>query len=956
MHSRTTAALCANASGEDLNSQFECVRSACADIGRLFKKNDYIDFSSILRDLSVENAKIAPVKVTTKMTPIEELEEHILEVAHGRTSTHLYASVKEIAIYIQKILDDPSLALRTEDYTASTQSILAAKLIGACLLKFPFLVVLDEADTLDKPIKVSANDDFSLVKVTQFEVLRRAISYLVPGTKIFFLTLGTRSDIHNLNPPLRENSRRLQGRNELPRPILLLSNTSVFSEEEYPIEKLHLNQEVLKNPMLFKFLATLGHPLWSSIKFDSLIAIASAKIINGSEAKYKYVIPLWMIRAGLAASPKDMNTRTLIASHMATLFDLSPDLTRMLVFYPSDPILAITCRHITSEYLSKPEDNDKLYSMLSELSEAVQVDRGQMAECVGVMNVLRAIDLVKEVANYNCNANVAGSLISQMETEAGYFNGLWRKKNFILEPPSDIFDPNVPATHEFSNYRVVGVEKFLESLLSANEFSKIKSKLPKETLNGLVNASHAVRITRAGGESFTFRTDTFPPMELPRADKRIADENCNLIDDALLKLGLIHQCCFLMPDRYFGYDLILPVMLEDGTYTFIGIQFKAADVAVGVPVEKMQARFHYVRCPLSKDHDDNCPRCGFTTCDVGNEASHTPENCSKCAKEAERREFADRLAKLYGNQITLLISLDSTDSKSFANSVKFSVSPAKGSKKRPKNNRAFNQNALKKLLDPCKKKFTSPSSVSGISFKSKNFMKPLVSVRDPFGKDSNLMLISSLWYDGLVDLKKLSVTKGLNIPFIPDGFVHRQYCIAVRGMEKFKHLYQQNDAVENAQRLIAGDSNFFKNYSTTSDPKQKHLTLKAILYDASVNYVLAEWRGLSSLEAPFGYKKAKEVMRRYFAQCVQENSGASSNLDEAIEWILGSKLPSKQQRYFEMKAQELFSSLPAEKSLLYWDKKAQKEYQDELDRTAQYEERMERERELLEGMEKMNVD
>ncbi len=84
MHSRTTAALCANASGEDLNSQFECVRSACADIGRLFKKNDYIDFSSILRDLSVENAKIAPVKVTTKMTPIEELEKQAVR-AHTYT-------------------------------------------------------------------------------------------------------------------------------------------------------------------------------------------------------------------------------------------------------------------------------------------------------------------------------------------------------------------------------------------------------------------------------------------------------------------------------------------------------------------------------------------------------------------------------------------------------------------------------------------------------------------------------------------------------------------------------------------------------------------------------------------------------------------------------------------------------------------------------------------------------
>jgi hypothetical protein len=77
---------------------------------------------------------------------------------------------------------------------------------------------------------------------------------------VFYLTLGTKSDVHDLNPPIRENSTRIPHRNRSLSPIILLSNSSIFSQE-YPIEKIKINHNILRNPVSFKFLVTSGHLL-----------------------------------------------------------------------------------------------------------------------------------------------------------------------------------------------------------------------------------------------------------------------------------------------------------------------------------------------------------------------------------------------------------------------------------------------------------------------------------------------------------------------------------------------------------------------------------------------------------------------------------------------------------------------------------------------------------------------
>jgi hypothetical protein len=41
--------------------------------------------------------------------------------------------------------------------------------------------------------------------MSEFYNLSHAISYIEIETKVFYLTLGTKSDVHDLNPPIREN-------------------------------------------------------------------------------------------------------------------------------------------------------------------------------------------------------------------------------------------------------------------------------------------------------------------------------------------------------------------------------------------------------------------------------------------------------------------------------------------------------------------------------------------------------------------------------------------------------------------------------------------------------------------------------------------------------------------------------------------------------------------------------
>jgi hypothetical protein len=343
----------------------------CEELGKVFEKNDELDCSFL------NNMDLIQFIVNSTGRPEPK--------------------VKSLSKYISDILKLPSKAAPADDadMVNSTEAVseeykelvtfkrkLAWIALGNFLHSFPFLFILDEADELNNRINPGA--------MSQFENLRRAISYIEMETNVFYLTLGTKTDVHNLNLPICENSARIPLRNRSLSPIILLSNTSIFSQE-YPIEKIKINHKILKNPVFLKFLVTLGHPLWCSVPFDKMISVAFKKIINGTSKTLDYVLVLWMVRAGLMANSIDLNTRSLVASHMATIFDFSPDLVHMIVFYPSEPVMAIACRCLMYE-LAMAGNFHFLFQKLNEMLEAVKIDSGNLAEVVGSMIILIAID------------------------------------------------------------------------------------------------------------------------------------------------------------------------------------------------------------------------------------------------------------------------------------------------------------------------------------------------------------------------------------------------------------------------------------------------------------------------------------------------------------------------------------------------------------------------------------
>jgi hypothetical protein len=55
------------------------------------------------------------------------------------------------------------------------------------------------------------------------------------------------------------------------------------------------------------------------------------------------------------------------------------------------------------------------------------------------------------------------------------------------------------------------------------------------------------------------------PSTLPLADERIVDKSRNVIDLALLRIGLLRQCAFALPTNCYGLDYLIPVQLKSLT-------------------------------------------------------------------------------------------------------------------------------------------------------------------------------------------------------------------------------------------------------------------------------------------------------------------------------------------------------------------------------------------------------
>jgi hypothetical protein len=750
------------------------------ELGSRFEGNEHLDISSALVDDSLMN----------------EL--------YGLVSDGQEVTVETVSLYIQSIL------------SGSIKSKLPNTLLGGDmegyekvltrLKDFPFLFTLDEAELL-------ANRNFTqkgrgIRRITGFEIVRRAISYLQTGTNILFLTLGTKSNAIDLNPPVVDNSARFINRYVMPFPIILSSNLNIFSMR-FPISELNVSYKLLKNSHMLKFLCTLGHSIWCSLPYDSCVSTAMTKIINGSSESYDYVLPIWMILTGLSANPFRREAGGLVASNMAYLLDISKDLSSLLVMYPSEPILAMAA-HALIDFLPV----DKIFRKLHEKLEVLQFDQGAAAELFGGMIILRAIH-----SSCSVQTNESENCLKQMcELTPSNFTELWETDEHVLEESKrtklrkEISDlsaekqRNIDESHlnslkmkledlytkisdKLTSYKVHNVKGFLQQLTKSDSLES--TGIPEKVLNGLVNATHFVNLSRFS-ETIKLSTGVYDPEKPPIADNRIQDRSRNVLDSSILKNALLRQCGLRMPPNYYGYDYAIPVCLEDDTVTFIGIQVKRSNANTEEDIYKMQARLHLVERFKNSYIDDDSLRC------------------------------------IYYNQVSIILSLDSERTLCEFDQTS-RITTFNGCDDSTLDYLKARANADEYDANRCHKKTSTRN----------DFLKPLYHEKEPLSGTTTASISKCIWEDRLVSIDKIPGLEGEKfalIPFVPDNFCHRQFCISIRGWDSYTDLfkkYSANDVDFSIANELIDGSSLFRNLNKTDNEE----TFRKIVYDVPMCFI-----------------------------------------------------------------------------------------------------------------------
>ncbi len=208
-------------------------------------------------------------------------------------------TITDVSEYIDLLLKYPSKFLNFPNTT--TDDAIKRKFSEICnaiqkqLNNFPFLLVIDEAQILSKIEYNLTDGNETNLKATAFQLFRRALSYLKPGTPFFVLALGTKSLILDIMPtPVIHVP--IQRRTLWAPPIVLSGNFDIHKHDEgMSYLDFTPTYELLKNPIVFKLLVSMGSPIWSSEPFSGIIDLATTK--------HEDVFAAWMIRTGMFANP-----------------------------------------------------------------------------------------------------------------------------------------------------------------------------------------------------------------------------------------------------------------------------------------------------------------------------------------------------------------------------------------------------------------------------------------------------------------------------------------------------------------------------------------------------------------------------------------------------------------------------------------------------------------------------
>jgi len=208
-----------------------------------------------------------------------------------------------------------------------------------------FLFCIDEARVL-----ISPTDEKS---ISPFRFLRRALRG-IKWNGFFVLLLDTLSKISNFAPPKSADSSS-QDTSDLPLklfyPYFQLTTMDTFKSNTYDNESWNLAK--FGRPLYISYLESCDNDPQAINNLKNLLRRKLFGRANSFENSKQEISSLAILSSviGLDVSPQSQLVSELVALHMATCLSVSEDRERLIIAYPSEPLLSEVALEFMSDLM-----------------------------------------------------------------------------------------------------------------------------------------------------------------------------------------------------------------------------------------------------------------------------------------------------------------------------------------------------------------------------------------------------------------------------------------------------------------------------------------------------------------------------------------------------------------------------------------------------------------------------
>lgn len=305
-----------------------------------------------------------------------------------------------------------------------------------------WLFVFDEARALLVPPSTDP-------AVSHFRFLRRAFASRFMSMGVVAVFSDTLSRISNFAPTtdidpsarIVSSSRRNGKGTDLFAPFFVLATCDVLAETTPPAS--------LAQALEPRHLLSLGRPIWKAYFNDmikrggetvavvsSILWFANGKLCPPEASLVVSAMACLSCRLLLNVCPGDQLAVTLVWSHMATCVGVSPERDRLVVRYPSEPILAEAAAFQWYQFTSSL---GKYLDELLRLMQTGTIDAGHRGELVARLMLLLAFD------RYCLNDSASPFKFSRPVPLVGFLDSLFGAQEWKL--PSELNKAAVCFTH-----------------------------------------------------------------------------------------------------------------------------------------------------------------------------------------------------------------------------------------------------------------------------------------------------------------------------------------------------------------------------------------------------------------------------------------------------------------------------------------------------------------------------